>query len=481
MVRRFHIVFLAVLMMVSCSSRALHEAQGVVAQADSMRAEGRMYDDSLALAQAYGTLGQWSWFHADEYAHSCYHYGRLLREKDNPVEAMQCFINASHTPTRDYHILGRVYSNMGSICHLASDFPLSYEMYEHSADMFLRAGDSIAYFYALNDMAFEMAEQGLKRETLGLLAEIEQCIANPKMVSKTWETKARLYLCVQQYDSVIYSVKHMGDNATGLILNAQAYWHMDKLDSALFYAKRVVYSPYTSDQDRYNALYIVLNYDSTLQNDDIIALSAQRSDIETDVLIPLHNRWAVAVQLLEQDLTRKPNLLWLYAIIATLSIVGLIIGLYIWHKRKKHALLVQKIDDLEHAASTVREKHQALSNLYASNQNRIKEDILSKCNLLRKSSNVPKELSWNNFESMCKVVDQRFYMLASKLRQKHILNETEIRLCILVFLNMSRSEISDTLPYALNSVGKLKDHTAKLLGTTGRNLHDFLLNMAIQG
>ena len=71
-------------------------------------------------------------------------------------------------------------------------------------------------------------------------------------------------------------------------------------------------------------------------------------------------------------------------------------------------------------------------------------------------------------------------MLASKLKQLKVLNETEMRLCILVLLGMDRTQIADILPYASNSIGKLKDHTAKLLGTTGRNLRDFLLTKALE-
>ena len=45
----------------SCSSRAIHEAEAVVAQADSLWQEGKMYGidegDSATLAQAYETLG----------------------------------------------------------------------------------------------------------------------------------------------------------------------------------------------------------------------------------------------------------------------------------------------------------------------------------------------------------------------------------------------------------------------------------------
>ena len=164
-----YIVFLLLAGMVGqgCSSRAIHEAEAVVAQADSLWQAGKMYGidagDSLSLAQAYETLQEHSVFSSQlsevcpfvpctsllrTYAHACYHYGKLLRAKDHPAEAMQAFINATHSRTRDYHILGRVYSNMGSISHLAGEFQLSYDMYEKSADMFIRNCDSTAYFYA---------------------------------------------------------------------------------------------------------------------------------------------------------------------------------------------------------------------------------------------------------------------------------------------------------------------------------------------
>ena len=117
----------------ACTPPVVREAKDVVSQADSLRADGKMYEDSAQLAQAYEAFGKWKWFYADEYAHACYHYGRSLREKEHPVEAMQCFINATHSRTRDYPILGRVYSNMGDICHIAGEYSLSYDMFERSA------------------------------------------------------------------------------------------------------------------------------------------------------------------------------------------------------------------------------------------------------------------------------------------------------------------------------------------------------------
>jgi hypothetical protein len=122
--RKYYILYLLLLVcaFTACTPRSIREAQSIVAQADSLWHAGKQYGidegDSATLAQACETLGQWQWLHADEYAHTCYHYGKLLRAKGNPAEAMQAFISATHSGTKDYHILGRVYNNMGDICHI---------------------------------------------------------------------------------------------------------------------------------------------------------------------------------------------------------------------------------------------------------------------------------------------------------------------------------------------------------------------------
>ena len=80
---------------------------------------------------------------------------------------------------------------------------------------------------------------------------------------------------------------------------------------------------------------------------------------------------------------------------------------------------------------------------------------------------------------MRKIVDTNFNMLASKLCHLGILNETEIRLCILVLLNANRDQISDILHYAKNGVGKLKYRVSRKMGIEGKSLRKSLITMAI--
>ena len=190
----------------ACTPRFVREAQTVVTDADSLWHNGQMYvidaGDSATLAEAYQRLDRVQAIFPDEFAHSCYHYGRLLRKKDNPVEAMQAFLAATHSRTRDYHILGRVYSNMGDICHLAGEFDLAYDMYEKSSEMYLRNGDTLLYYYDINNMAFALAEQGNILNTNLLLDPIQK-FNDQAIISKSLETRALLYLRCEEYEKAI--------------------------------------------------------------------------------------------------------------------------------------------------------------------------------------------------------------------------------------------------------------------------------------
>ena len=165
--------------------------------------------------------------------------------------------------------------------------------------------------------------------------------------------------------------------------------------------------------------------------------------------------------------------------IATVLIIGAAIVVYVYRKHKKHDLLAQKISDLTLKSNAVQANHEKLVNRYESQHQRREEETLHRCALLRECPQIAVELKWSDFDAACSIIDSHFYLLATKLRQKAVLNETEIRLCILVLIGLNRIQIANTMPYALNSIGKLKDQTAKKLGTSGKNLRDFLIKMVV--
>ena len=460
-----------------CSSRAIHEAEAVVAQADSLWQAGLMYGidacDSLTLAQAYETLGAWQWFHADEYAHSCYHYGKLLRAKDHPAEAMQAFINATHSRTRDYHILGRVYSNMGSICHLAGEFQLSYDMFEKSGEMYLLNGDSLLYFYNLNNMAYELAEQG-KKESFSLINRVDSICKNQDLLAKLLETKAVFYRETGQYDSTIFYADksyELGNlDNTILLLKAQAYDNLGKKDSAIRYAQIIMDCPSASFQNRFNALYIVKHCDSTLCVEEIEELYSQREDIRYYEYEPLREKWILSTQLLQQDLTRKPDWRWLYLLIAVaLFVCSSLVLIHLWRKRKLHQQISEEIE--------IRQSHvNTLSLRQEEHRRQLLEGVETICANINESENWKKELCWNNYSQMCEMVNLRIYGFVTCL-SPFCLSEKEVRLCILILLKAGTEKMVDSIPYAKSGLGKFKLTTARKLGTTTREMRNFLLNL----
>ena len=474
----FHIFLLAVLLS-SCTPRAVREAQEVVAHADSLR-EAHLYaqneyDDSLSLAQAYETLKEIPLPFREglglgsSYAHACYHYGRMLRAKDNYVEAMKVFIDATRSRTRDYHILGRVYSNVAEMCHLAGEYQLSYDMFAKCADCFLQKGDSSNYFYALNRMAFELAEQGKKEETLVLLDSIARNCNDKNVILKTWETKAEMYRKISQYDSTSYYSNKLINagyiTSFAYVLKAWALEHTGKKDSATLYAKYIIQMPSASVQEQYNMLYILSNYDTTLTKAEVLELSAKRADLGHDRLDPLHTQYTMAVEILQKDLTREPDLRWLYSTIGTLVLISFGLFFYVRKKHRKRELLSQQIEELENR------NNDTIAKISAQIENNIA--------LLSQSANLKEDLCWSDYNKLCVIINQQVGMLALKLQKTYKLSEREIRLCILTMLNLGYDEIADMLYYAPNGVGKLKLRVAKKLGTTSKNLHHFLLLIAV--
>ncbi len=490
MFRRIGIVFLMALLMAACAPQGVDEACCVVAEADSLWQAGQTYDDSLRLALAYETLSSFcspllSTLHpkrSTDYAHACYHYGRLLRRADDPVAAMQVFISGTHSGTDDHHILGRIYSNMGSICHFASEFQLSYDMFERSAHYFLENGDTLLYYYGLNNMAIELAEQEEKDSCNAIIDKIlDHHITDSVLIAYCYLSKAEGFLKWKQYDSVIVwanqSIQYYSYLPSATLQLAQAYSQMGVKDSAVFYASQVVEKS-TEPFDLNNALYILTHDDETKDKNEALETSADRSDVQK-LLEIRQGHLSQAVQLLDQDLHRKLDWRWLYAILVTLVLGGLGIVSYLSKKRKQHKLLSQQIDDMKEMQSDAEERFEHTVEQHNQYQKNLKAQIEQSCALISQSENFPNNLLWKDYDKMCEIVNVNYGMLATKLQKEYALSQKEIRLCVLVLHRVqSGKQMSELLFYAESGIRNLKNRTAKKIGTNSINLRDYLIQIA---
>lgn len=398
----------------------------------------------LFLAPIYGRA---------EDARSYYEKGRALREKGEQVAAMRTFIKATHCNTDNEALLGRVYSNMANMCRMADEHETAFKVYAISAEHFAKAYDSLAYAYAINNMAWEQAAMGHKEHALLLIDSAVTCYPYLPLTDKVIETKTAACFFAQEYDSVLYYTAFSQTSDYLLMLRAQAFSFLQMDDSASLYAKQLL--PRTTNPFYLDDLYYILTHnDVNADKETLRRLASERADVQKQIK-ERHGQLALAVNLLQQELNPEKQKWSIWVIV--LIICGLVLLCWLifiaWQQYRLHA-----------------EKAKF-------EQKRIKE-LNDNRQLLMESEDIRQELEWNDFDALCWEINKRFHSLAATLQNMN-LNEQDIRICILVLIGLSHKEIAEMLNCSPKSIGKLKDLTAKKLGVSGGQLQDKLQKTAI--
>jgi len=381
-----------------------------------------------------------------------YQNGKALREEGKQVEAMQAFIEAAHSGTDDEALLGRVYSNMANMCRQANDHETACRVYAFSAEHFLKADDTLAYAYALNNMAWEQAAMGNKEAAIELVDSAVHCYPKEPLTNKIIETKAAACLFAKEYDSVlVYTTPPANEYL--LTLRAQAYSYLQMDDSASYYAQ--VLLPRTTNLFALDDLYYILTHNDSSADKEILRdLSSARADVQ-NAIKARHGELVKAVEILKQDLApqEKPKP-WKIILLVVLGV-----GLLAWA-----ALVANK----QHRLHTQKSQFEQ-TRLFELEQN---------VRHLQETKNLRQELKWDNFTVFCTQTDRIFNAFTGKLSAQG-LNEQDIRICVLVLIGLSHKQIAEMLNCSPKSIGKLKDLTARKLGVSGGQLQDKLQKTAI--
>jgi DNA-binding CsgD family transcriptional regulator len=187
-----------------------------------------------------------------------------------------------------------------------------------------------------------------------------------------------------------------------------------------------------------------------------------------------------ATQLLREDLTHKPDLRWLYAILLTLAIVAIALALYIKRKHRKHQLISQQVEDLQQKHDELSEQNLLLESNLSKRQKKMLAEIEAFCKTIQDDSDLKAKLSWNNFDKMCEIVDDRMYGLATKLKERYSMDLNNLRICVLITIgNFTNKEMATILSYDEHTFRTIKNRVAKNLNVSGKNMRDFFLKETI--
>ena len=381
-----------------------------------------------------------------------YEQGKTLREEGKQVEAMQAFIEAAHSGTDDEVLLGRIWSNMANMCRQANDHSTAFEVYTLSAEHFRKAADTLAYAYALNNMAWEQATMGNKEAAIELVDSAVRCYPRPPLTDKIIETKAAACLFRKEYDSVlVYTAPPANDYLLTLRAQACSYLQMD--DSATYYAQLLL--PQTTNLFALDDLYYILTHnDSSADKETLRSFASLRADTQ-NAIKERHGELTKAVEILKPDLApQEKTKPWKIILLVVLGF-----GLLVWAAlvtKKQHRLHTQK------------------SQFEQTRRFELEQNIRH----LQETKDLRQELQWTDFQSFCTQIDKRFNAFAAKLSAQG-LNEQDIRICVLVLIGLSHKETAEMLNCSPKSIGKLKDLTAHKLGVSGGQLQEKLQNIAI--
>ena len=463
------------------------EACAVLRTADSLRAQGVLIDDSIALARAVTTLGSHQRRHADDYVRACYYYGRILRQHSNPIAAIRVFLDAIHTKTQNYTVKGRIYTNMGAMCHLANEPDLASEMYSLASEQFLAAQDTTAYYYALNDMAFELAEQKRKGETLAILGHIENLCTDSNVIHWLSITKAIMYLHSEQYDSALFhanmALSYFPNEHTCMLAKAQSFSLLGIKDSAVVYAGQVMDFS-SSMKEKYNALFVLAYDNPDISYDEMCELTQLRADIGA-LLENQSTSMTSAIIQIKQDKDNRHRfpvlVLWVFvAFIALLTLFAIMRRHIIRKNIVTYNLLKRQNKIIAKTNNVLSEQNEQLKQQQILHNKAQIKQLEKNCELMRLSDNILKDMDWYDYDRFCETANRNFFMIANKLKAKNVLCEKEIRLCILVMIGCFDSkQIASLICYAESGIRNYKQHIAKKLGTTSKNLRTYLLSLAV--
>ena len=434
------------------------------------------------MADAAATLEPLRLIYPTAYAHANYYYGRLLREAGNHPEAMLAFLRVVHSRSGDHEIKARSWSNIANMCRLASDHEMACQILDYAAKEFLLNNDTLLYYYSLNDKAVDLAINRNFVEACELTDIIEKNCSYLQLGIKIWETRAIAYLYKGEYDSTLFCVSQLHaqgyKEASSFILKAQAYSFLGEKDSAVFYAQEAL-TKTNSLFDTNNAYYILANDNNQNNKEDVLKISGDRADVQKLIEIR-QGELSRAVQLLEQDLSRKPNLTWLWATLATLCIIATSISIYIRKKKAKHQLISQQVDDAREEHRLLSEQNLLLEAKQEQRQSLALKQIEQYCNSIE-VQNFREQLCWDDYKEMCSIINHYMFGLVNILNEAG-LKKKEIQLCVLVIIGKFKGrKMASILCYAENSIRGAKEDVATKLGTTSRNLRSFLLKMATEG
>lgn len=475
---------LGVLCLLCCfASCRWQEAREVIAMADSIDQNHHViYDDTAALGQTIRTLDNpfGRLLMSNTLGKAYYYMGRNLEDSyQQVVEAAECYIEADRLQIDDPIYRGRVNACMGYICSLNNNDSLSLIFYERASEDFQAGSDEWRYAHTLLDRS----EFHVERHDYIAADSLLQIAQTYKIDSAYWaryiETKGLFQYELQQYDSALIYFKQgleywpsEEDRCFSYFKIMQANFKLQKIDSAIYYAKKIVA---ISQNPNYksNAYYCLLLNAKAQHNTDLLSKYSHAREDANRQLESLSVSYSLATQKIEGYNLNPYPLLWVWFVLfaCVVLFVILVISLLVYRRFANNQL------------QTSNEQILSLSAQIADQQDELNEHTRlhiydKRLASIRKKYPTPIK-KWNEYDLLKKDMHSYLENWLTALEQLNLTNRDKV-FCVLSFIypQMSAEELAKYMCVTKDAVLVRKARIVKKLQITSEQFGSFLLNLS---
>lgn len=465
----------------SCSS--WHEAERVIAMADSIdQTEHVIYSDTAVLGKTIRTLDNpfGRLFKSNTLGKAYYYMGRNYSLSNQIVEAAECYIEADRLQIDDPIYRGRVNSNMAYICAQNNNDSLALIFYERASNDFKESGNEWRYSQSLLTVAHHRINlhQFLIADSLLQIAKSHQLDSSYQ--ARYYETYGLYFYEQQQYDSALMYFnrgleywKTEEERCFSYLKKMQAYYLGDiSIDSTMHYAHKLILI--SNNPNHISNAYYCLMHDAKEKND--AQLLSTYSHARTDAQKLLRDgmiKDAEALPVLEEYLTNPAPLRRISVVLFTFIVICIVLLVCIFAYRKYTIAKIQVSENQIFRLSAKVQEHKDKLNEQTKLQ--YYEKHLDK---IRRQH--PKPLNrWNEYTELRKDIQPYLHNWFVALEDLDLTNR-EMVFCVISFIypQMATEDLANFLCITKEAIPVRKNRIAKKLGITSVELSVFLQKLA---
>ena len=477
-----HYIISLLSLVLGCASCQWHEAEAVIAMADSIdQTQHVIYDDTAALGlvirQLDNPMGRV--FKHSTLGKAYYYMGRNLEDNHQQIaEAAECYIEADRLQIDDPIYRGRVNTCMGYICKQNCNDSLALIFYERASEKFKEGGDEWRYAHALLNRCESHIEMNSYLVADSLLQIAETYQLEGMYQARYYETRGRYFYKLQQYDSALvyfrYCEKTMQKNTNRCLLFLyimRTYLNKEQLSKAVPYAQFLVDN---SDNTNHliNAYYCLMKDAEEQNNIELLSTYAHKRADAQKMFRDMIKNYTSAMSYLVKYVSNPNPLRWFWTtiLVVTLLCIILILSIVIY---RKHSIIHLQVatNNLQEATEKIDDLSTRLEKQAKEQKNNFYNPYL--LNILKKYPTPPNR--WNEYALLKKDLDPYLHDWLIALENLKLTNREKV-FCIFIFIyrHLPISEVADYMNITDRAVRVLKTRVAQKLGVTSVELIDYL-------